>query len=492
LNSESRSKLSWPWIASLSLVAVVGFGMRLFRLSYWGLAHDELFTLRDSLRGGELALRPKALLFILNHYLVAPFFELDEFGLRILPMVFGVAGIIAVFFLVYRLFGPLSGFFAALLVTFNPWHLYWSQNARYQSLVFLLSAVVPVALYIGVKEQRPRWMALAGLSAVLAVLAHPSAAFVVAGCMVWLAGAVGLRILRGRSTSRPLLAVTLAILILFAVATAFQLGPTLLTRAKFDVAWGIRGPFLVASFGNWLTAGVTIFGAGGFLWMWRDEPRELSVLLALAIGVPMLALALLGYVLPVSVGYLFCAAPFILIAAGYFLARLTSLGTDSIGRTLLGSTCALAVVAGGLIPVASHYINGGRPDFKGVGRHIEARALPGDLVLGDRTLSLRYYLKAWPVTTPSAYPVQTFHRDPAELDSILGQVTQSGGRLWIVAYIAKRAGFEEQGLGAASPWVWENCVLDTVIGRQRLDYKVDDLNVYLCDGGDHLAASARE
>ena len=481
MKPEGNSTLPWRW-SLLTALLLVGIGMRVFRLTHWGLAHDELFTLRDSLQGGELPLRPKALLFILNHYLVAPFFELDEFGLRVLPLVFGVAGIVVVFFVTSRLFGSLSGFFAAVLVTFAPWHLYWSQNARYQSLLFLLSAGVPVAVYLAVKEEKLKWFVAAALLSVLAILAHPSAAFVVAGAGVWLAGYIGLRAIRGARVSRRVLVAVALSLVLLAGASAFRLAPIVIDRLEVSEQWGIAGPFLLVSFVNWLTPGISLFAAGGVLWMWRDGSRDLALLLVAAVGVPYAALALLGYVLPVSVGYLFCAAPFVMMAAGHFVARLSTLATDPLRSALIGGTCALTLVAGGLTGILSHYMDGGRPDYKGAGTHLEARTEPGDLVVGDETVALRHYL--------ASARVETFRRDPGELDSTLHEVTRAGGRLWIVAWIRGRGGFSEQALGAAQPWVWENCMLDAAFGHARLDYKVDDLHVYRCDRDGRAATAA--
>ena len=480
MKSDNSVKRPWVWTFLTGLV-LVGLGMRVFRLTHWSLVHDEQFTLRDSLRGGELGLRPKNLLFILNHYLVSPFLELDEFGLRLLPLVFGVAGIVAVWYFGSKVLGSRAGLFAAVLVTFAPWHLYWSQNARYQSLLFLLSAGVPVAMYLGIKEEKLRWFVLAGVLAVLDVLAHPSGAFVVAGAVAWMAGHLSLTAFHGGAASRRVLAVATALLLLFAVVSVTLLGPTLVDRSREGITWGIAGPFLLMSHVNWLTPGVVLFAAGGVLWLWRDDSRDLAVLLVAAVGVPFVALALLGYVLPVSVGYLFPTAPFVLMAAGYFLARLTDLGTDRLGRTLIGATCTLTLMAGGLTAILSHYMNGGRPDVRSVGAHLEARARPGDLVVGDGTVDLRYYF--------SAGPVATFRRDPAQLDSTLTEVARAtpGGRLWIVAYFLGRAGLAEQGLGSARPWVRQHCEQDTVIGHPRLDYKVDDLHVYRCDSDGPVA-----
>src|SRR6185312_1527604 len=98
--------------------------------------------------------------YLLNHYVVHPFIPLDEFGLRFLPALFGALGIPVVYAVGRRLVGERAALFAAALLAVSPLHVYYSQFARYWSLVFLLSAVYPYALYLGLRERNRGALAL--------------------------------------------------------------------------------------------------------------------------------------------------------------------------------------------------------------------------------------------------------------------------------------------------------------------------------------------
>ena len=64
--AERRHKLG-PTLL-LSVLIVIGFALRVWRLGNWGLDSDETFTLRDSLN--PRLDNPRPLLYFLNHYLV--------------------------------------------------------------------------------------------------------------------------------------------------------------------------------------------------------------------------------------------------------------------------------------------------------------------------------------------------------------------------------------------------------------------------------------
>src|SRR5215217_9422719 len=125
-------------------LVLCGFLLRFWRLADWSIESDEVFMLRDSLH--PTLRNPRPLLYFLNHYVVAPFVPLNEFGLRLLPALFGVLAIPAFYAVSRRLVGTRSALFATFLLTVSPLLVIFSQFARYWSLVFLLCAVYPYAL----------------------------------------------------------------------------------------------------------------------------------------------------------------------------------------------------------------------------------------------------------------------------------------------------------------------------------------------------------
>src|ERR671921_2078923 len=126
-----------PALLVSGLVAV-GIALRFWHLGYWNFQATEMFTLRDSVTPQFHNSRPLG--YLLNYYLVKPFLPLDEFGLRLLPAVFGALAIPVFYLVARRLLGTRAALFGTLVVTVSHLVVNYSQLARYWSLVFLLCA----------------------------------------------------------------------------------------------------------------------------------------------------------------------------------------------------------------------------------------------------------------------------------------------------------------------------------------------------------------
>ena len=66
-------------------------------------------------------------------------FWLGEFPIRLPSLIFGLGGIVAIYFLAARLFDERTGIIAALLLGLNPYHLFYSQMARSYAMAATLS-----------------------------------------------------------------------------------------------------------------------------------------------------------------------------------------------------------------------------------------------------------------------------------------------------------------------------------------------------------------
>ena len=113
------------------------------------------------------------------------FLPLDDYGLRLLPAVFGVLAIPVFYLVTRRLISSRAALFGALLITFSPLLVYYSQFGRYWSLVFLLSCVYPYAIYLDIREYNRRLLLSASSPASLRCWHTPSV-LLCAGLIVWL------------------------------------------------------------------------------------------------------------------------------------------------------------------------------------------------------------------------------------------------------------------------------------------------------------------
>lgn len=472
--SDARPRGFYAW-----LVLLLGAGTvtRLYRLTEWGLAGDEMYTLRDSLEIDlQLLEQPlqllfrRPLLFMFNRYLVSPFAELDASTLRILPVIFGILGIAVLVLVGRRLVGDRAALLGGVLLVFNPWHLQHSQFARYYSLVFLLATLAPAALYLGVREEDRRWLLVGVLCAVLAWLAHPTGILPTGGFVVWL-GVVALGRLEGRRRTLVLWGLGLTGIV------GVTLGVVMLSDwAALGQEWGIEGVWVAVSWTSRLGAPVAVAAAGGIVLLWMEGRRSLSLFLALAVGVPLATLAVLGRYVSVHTGYLFATAPYALLAAGAFVDRVPRVFESRARRAVVTAALAGAVVAGTLPGFVSHYLDGGRPDFRGAAGHVAARAGPADSVLTDQPFTLGHYAPA--------LRTGLLHRSPSRLDSALADVraNEATASLWVVPYVRSQGGFSVRGLGAAQGWVWRNCQLDGRLGAHRLDHELNRVTIWRCPG----------
>jgi hypothetical protein len=154
--SLKKINLSWHILAFITLAGAI---LRFKGLTFQSLWLDELgsayVTLSKSL--------PQILTHLKNHDSNPPFyflilrlweyvFGIGEASLRSLSVVLGILGVVAIYFLGKELFSKRAGLFAAALTAVNPFHIYYSQEARSYSLIFLLSILSFLFLVKTVKK----------------------------------------------------------------------------------------------------------------------------------------------------------------------------------------------------------------------------------------------------------------------------------------------------------------------------------------------------
>lgn len=452
------------WLTAV--VLVLGAATRLYKLTTWSLAGDELATLRDSL--DPLLLPVKQLLFWLNHFVVAPFLPFDELGLRLLPLVFGIVGVAVLIFLGARLLSRRAGLLAGLLVVFDPWHLYWSQNARYYTLVFLLAAVAGVALYIGTRERSGRWIAAGVGATVLAGLAHPTGVLPAIGYLVWLALHAARRATGKR---RRLLFGVVGASLVVGLALAF---PLLRLWVGLEQEWGIGGLQVGLSYAVRLGLGNAAAAAAGVALLWLSDRRELSVFLASAVLVPVILFAVLGLGVSVHTGFLFATVPFALFAAASFLDRVIAMAEGVHGRSVVGTAAVLLVLAPSVPSLVSHYLDGSRPDFRSAARFMDERASAQDLVLTDHTGAIEFYAPE--------LDTRPLRHEPEHLQAVFDSLRarSPSADLWVVPYVRSSGGFGLQGFADIASWVRPHCELSAEFGAVRIDHQRNVVPVWRC------------
>ena len=78
------------------------------------------------------------------------------------PSCFGVVSIPVLYGFIRKVFNPRVGLTASLFLALSPWHIYWSQNARFYTALLLFYTLALFTFYIGIEEDRP-WVLVASL-----------------------------------------------------------------------------------------------------------------------------------------------------------------------------------------------------------------------------------------------------------------------------------------------------------------------------------------
>lgn len=473
-------------VVLLTGLIILALALRMWRLGDWGLEGDEVFTLLDSL--APAFNNPRPLLYFLNYYLIHPLRPLDELGVRLLPALFGVLAVPALYLVGRRLVGTRAALFGALLLAVNPLHVHQSQYARYWSLVFLLSSVYPFAVYLGVRDRNPRALALGLVTGALAVMAHPVSLLLAGGLGMWLLAQLRREHVTRLWNQRSVRWAVWLILILVGVI-AWRYVPMLRdwiaghdgkTRIPdhFLFAPGGRGVKqigLLLAYVEGLTLALVLTGTLGIYLLWQGRNRSLAQLLVCLFIFPTVCIVLLSFRTPVSLTYIFSTAPVFFLGAGVLLDRLAEIEWELRPRWLLSAAVATIVIAAGAPTLISQYRDGRRHDFRGAARWLDERLGPEDVVFSDQFRTMSHYLRST--------EVQRLSGDSGALVQSLRALRETGrgGALWIVAPYASRGGHRTSPkLGGFKAWIYDNCQLRNAIGVARLDFRQNELQIYSC------------
>jgi mannosyltransferase len=137
-------KSKWPTCLALAAIIALAAWLRLHRLGDHSLWVDEGFSVHFAhtpwTRFWRVAWSREANM-LLYYLLLRPWahFAVTEFQLRLLSVIFGLAGVVMIYVLGRELFSRATGLIAAALLAVHAFHVYYSQEARsYPLTIFLL------------------------------------------------------------------------------------------------------------------------------------------------------------------------------------------------------------------------------------------------------------------------------------------------------------------------------------------------------------------
>ena len=140
------SNRSWFTYGLLFLITLFGAGLRFYKLGEWSFWIDEIYTINHAMRhfgNWELILdhippyRNWVPVSVILTAQALNIWGLSEWSARLASVVIGVISLPILFFPTRRMFGDWVALLAVLLLAVSPWHIFWSQNARFYTGLLL-------------------------------------------------------------------------------------------------------------------------------------------------------------------------------------------------------------------------------------------------------------------------------------------------------------------------------------------------------------------
>ncbi len=323
------------------LLAVVAALLRFARLGAWSLWSDEVATLRDAQNLANVQNYP------IGYALIGWFVRLfgdSEFAARFVPALVGTFTPPAIYLAGRRLFSERAGIIAGALLALSSYHLFFSQFARYYTLVMLLGFGAMWCGYLAIEHNRRRDALFSVVLFALAALTHWSALMLAPALALY----AMLRLREWHAWRRS--SWTLAILFGPMLVGLLAASPALL---RFALSWRAEEGFSLARFGLiWLKMAdrieipVLLCAAAGGWMLWRLRDPRLLWLAAYA-GVPLLLTAIfVGFSEGGSRFGLVALPPFLLLA-GYLTDQFIELSRDR-ARTVAWLLLALVLASSGI------------------------------------------------------------------------------------------------------------------------------------------------
>jgi hypothetical protein len=425
----------------LGAITVLAAFLRFYKLGEWSFWWDEMFTIRDVRNVSSFSLLDQRISRVLIALAVNSF-GLSEWSARLVPALFGIITIPILYFPIRKIYGPGVALLASLLLAVSPWHLYWSQNARFYTIILLFYSLAMFAFYFGIEKDKPLYLLLFFIFLGIGTQERLFTLFLVPVVVLyWLAVKLlpfekppGLR-------TRNLLLLLVPSLIggLF-VGREFSLDPA---NWFSQFGWVNNNPFWILSgVVYYIGLPVMILGLFGAAYLLSKKERA-ALLLFLSGTVPIGAIMTLSTVQFSANRYVFVALSSWIILAAIAMWELLR-QTNGIAKFFALGALAILIIE----PMSENvlyyvYQHGNRDNWKAAFELIKNRKEPGDLIVVDNIAIGNYYMGE-----------ETVLVDNFDLESLKA----NGTRFWFVEDLNIQTKYPPELLN----WIWRNTRLEGI------------------------------
>ncbi len=455
----------------LAIITVLGAGLRFYKLGAWSFWGDEWITVRRATTEflGLADLPPVSL--AATHYAVETL-GVSEWSARLAPALIGIITVPLIFLVGRIMFDSIVGLIASLLLAINPWHIYWSQNARFYTALLLFFTLALLFFYLGVLRDRPFYLILSMVFLALGLKERYLAAFFGPIALIYLLAVFLL------SFKRPA-GLNLRNLLLFfgplAIAGAGLAYSSLILNAEtWQTAFGFinNDPlWLLGGVVFYLTVPLVCASAFSSFFLLRRKDHA-GLLLTAAVVVPLIGIVVLSLVMYAANRYIFIALTSVVILAAFAIKELLS-RTPLESRLLMYGALAVLIAS----PMADNFLyyqyqNGNRDDWRSAFSFIQSQAEAGDRVVSTMDEVADFYMGEDTISMPF-------------WDERIEELVDSERRTWFVLDLTS-----PDKAPRIHSWVQHNArlmaVYDVSVGARTYP-----MRVYLFDGsGDNHDSTA--
>lgn len=377
-------------VSLITAIALLGVLLRFFHLGTWSFWTDEVFSFGTKSDGFNDSLLRRSLATDLIQWFVN-LRGASEWNARFVPALIGVITIPLLYLLLRRCIARPAALAAAALLAVSPWHLYWSQNARFYSLLFLFFNLGLLLFYLGLEHDRPLYLVIAMVMFGMAARERLIALLGMPALVLYLLAVIVLRFPRPKGLN------VRNMLVFFGPAAAAGL-VFILPYARNLSGW-FAGFYRINNTPFFLMAGtiyyvglpLTAFASGSALLglAWKNR---LALLLILTATLPLAFLMALSFIQYTANRYIFYTLFCWIVLAGLGFQFLV----DHLPQQyrLLSLLVIGALLAGYAGDVFLYYSvqNGNRDDWRAALMYVAEHAQAGDTVVTSDYEIAAYYL----------------------------------------------------------------------------------------------------
>jgi mannosyltransferase len=178
----------WAQYLWLGLITLLAAALRFYKLGEWSFWIDEIFTINRAMSqysNAELIIDnipPATTLAPISVILTAQVLNIggiNEWSARLVSVVIGVLTIPVLYIPLRKIFGNQVNLIALLLLAISPWHIFWSQNARFYTALMFFYSLALFVFYFAIEEDRPQYFLIFYLLFYLALSERLIAVFLI-------------------------------------------------------------------------------------------------------------------------------------------------------------------------------------------------------------------------------------------------------------------------------------------------------------------------